>query len=264
MEKELILTQLEKSYQSYLRTETRLVGVGLFKSAVAYEQSSLKVHKGRAFYCQMIKKATEGRAVKAASEHFSCDTAARILGLRPYYDEEEGIDGWHESGLYADRHIAEKQHDEVRPVDFKTAGVAIGPIGELTVEPDIILIACNPTQAMRLVQGYTYSHGFKTDFKISGQCGVCFESTALPLSQRDFTVSLLCSGTRFMCQWPDDTMMVAFPYEMAQSILDGLGMTAERVESNAVKEEVKENLSKYDLEEKAGLNIDTAYYYRRS
>ena len=59
-------------------------------------------------------------------------------------------------------------------------------------------------------------------------------------------------------------MMVAFPYEMAQSILDGLGMTAERVESNPVKQQIKERLQEENLEEIKPMEEGTAYYYPES
>jgi len=116
---------------------------------------------------------------------------------------------------------------------------------------------------MRLVQGYTYHFGFKNDFKMSGMCGVCFESTALPITNNEFTVSLLCSGTRFVSGWPEEMMMVSFPYTMADKIVDGLIKTAKKCEPDEYKEMIGNKLSEdnnktLDIE----LKKERAYYYK--
>ncbi len=254
---------LEQYFQAYLDLDHHMVGVQLLESQADYELCQAEERKGRAFYCQLIKKATKSYRVKAALPNFSCDTSARILGLKEYYEEEEGIDGWYDSGLYANRILAEKQHQSVEPVTRPNYGVLVGSLDLIEVNPDLVLLACRPSQAMRLVQAYTYSYGFKKDIKISGQCGICFESTALPLKENDFSLSLLCSGTRFLSQWSDDTMMVSFPFGMIEKILDGLVATAQHVESNCDKAEIIQRLKQLGLNELGNLKESQAYYYKR-
>ncbi len=254
---------VEQYFQAYLGLDHHMVGVKLLETQVEYDQCQAEERKGRAFYCQLIKKASSSYMTKAALPNFSCDTSARILGLKDYYEEKEGIDGWYQSGLYADEAIAEVQHRSVQPVTRPNYGVLVGSLNLIGLQPDLILLACNPNQAMRLIQAYTYGFGFKKDMKISGQCGICFESTALPLADKDLTISLLCSGTRFLSQWPDHTMMVSFPFNMVDKILEGLGATAQHVEPDQSKDLILDRLEELGLKELGQMKASQAYYYRR-
>ena len=224
----------------------------------------IKQNKHKNYYCHMVKKASEGKTRKADLSNFACETSGKLLGLDDFYEEQEGIDGWYDSGLYLNRENAKLEHESVLHIEEYSAGVAVGPLKHLPHEPDVVILVCNPYQAMRIMQGYTYHFGFKSDIKMSGMCGVCFESTALPIINQELTVSLLCSGTRFVCKWPDDAMMVAFPYGMARKILDGIINTAQVCESNHKKNGIKQVLQQMHLKEKIHLIQNKAYFYKKS
>lgn len=267
MEHLMTLKEIEAGFYSYLQLNRRVVGVKLFTNAHAFEKVTIPLRPGKSFYCQMIKMASAGKSIKANLGSFACDTAARITGFKDYYDEVEDIDGWNDMGLFASRSIATTMKENVRPIEDPVNGLVTCPVSEFGSsglnEPDLILIPCNPRQAMRLIQGYTYHYGFKTDIKISGQCGVCFESTALPLLEKDITVSLLCSGTRYVCKWPDDVMMVSFPFSMADKILNGLGNTAQYCETDAIKKNILQRLKLHGLSAIKKLTDQAAYFYRK-
>lgn len=252
---------IENLYKSYLLIDHHIVGVKLYNHVEEFNISHAKQRKNKTFYCQLVKKAVHGKHRKADLSNFSCETAGKLLGLDEFYETEEGIDGWFDSGLYANRSLAEIEHMSVFPVRGKTHGIEVGPISKMQVEADVVIIVCKPYQAMRLVQGYTYHYGFKKDFQLSGMCGVCFESTALPLTNHEFSVSLLCSGTRFMCKWPDDMMMVSFPYDMAEKILEGIIETAQPTEPNNYKVSIHNKLHHYKLSKGKKLKANQAYFY---
>ena len=262
MEQTYTCSELESGYYSYLLLTRRVVGVKLYEDKATFHAIDLPHRKGKASYCQMIKMASAGKVVKAANDNFACDTSARVIGLRPYYEEDEGIQGWEDSGLYASRKEATTLHETVQPVEQTTVGIVTGPLSKLPHAPDIIMMPCTPYQAMRIVQGYTYHYGFKKDIKMSGQCGVCFESTSLPLREQDLSISLLCSGTRFICKWPEDTMMVAFPYAMASTILDGIAKTAQGCEPDTYKHRIMKRLYHHKFKFIEKLDDGKAYFYK--
>lgn len=254
---------MERQLNSYLLLTHHVVGVKLYSEAETFACVNAKQHKHRSYYCQMIKLAANGKLRKSDVGNFACETSAKVLGLEAFYEEEEGINGWFDSGLYADRQLAEAEHSTVRPVPRDMAGIVTGPLSKLQGRPDVVILICNPYQAMRVVQGYTYHYGFKKDFMFSGMCGVCFESTALPSTQQTFSISLLCSGTRFICKWPDDLMMVSFPYSIAERILDGIIQTAQPCEPNSKKDVIKHRLLHHHIPEKEPLKHNKAYFYRK-
>jgi len=254
--------ELEAMFHSYLHLEKHIAAVTLYEDVDAFNQLEVQMRKNKCYYCQLVKMAVNGKSWKADLTHFACESSAKILGLETFYEKEEGIQGWLDSGLYADRATAVKQHVSIVPVKKTIVGISVEALSELHHEPDVILIACKPYQAMRLLQGYTFHYGYKNNFQMSGMCGVCFESTALPLAQHEFAMSLLCSGTRFVCKWPEDMMMVSFPFDMMEKILDGIMETAERCEPNVYKERIKHRLIHYNLPLKKSLTANKAYFYR--
>jgi uncharacterized protein (DUF169 family) len=246
----------------YLELDYQIVGVKLYNEKEAFDQSKATQRNNKSFYCNLVKKAAEGAHRKAALSNFACETSAKLLGLEDFYETKEGIDGWLESGLYANRTIAEQEFYSVFPVKEHTKGIEVGPLSKMAVDPDVVIIICKPYQAMRLVQGYTYHYGFKKDFQLSGMGGVCFESTVLPLVNNEFTVSLLCSGTRFVNQWPEEMMMVSFPFTMAKNLLKGVRMTAQRCEPDPYKARIIHRMGdNTEVSSPNDLTADRAYFY---
>lgn len=267
MEYSVDLQNLESEYSSYLLMERRVVGVKFYSESDSFDQLHVPLRKGKSFYCQMIKMAASGKKIKAVLDTFACDTAARMTGFKEYYKDIEDIDGWYNTGLYKSREMAISVKETIRPVKEKSLGLIAAPIAEFKNNgldtPDIVLIACNPRQAMRLMQAYTYHYGVKSDLKITGQCGICAESSSLTIRDQDIRVSFLCSGTRYVCKWPDDIMIISFPFAMAENILNGLHQTAEYCEPDEIKKTILVRLKNHGLHSKKKLTPQKAYFYRR-
>lgn len=259
---EMTYEVIENYYRSYLRLHSHVVGLKTIRDQKAYEAIKCPSYQGRAYYCQMIKKATKGKSFKCELKNASCDTGARILGLKPYFEDQEDIEGWEATKLYAGRSQAIIEHETVRPIDYSTKGLLIGPLSKIEMAPEVVLIACNPYQAMRLMQAYTYHYGFKKDIKLSGQCGVCFEASALPIMSQDISLSLLCSGTRFVSKWAEDTMMVSIPFNRVEPVLDGLAQTAQSAEPKNIKHQILNRLHKVHLDPIVALTDTGAYFYK--
>lgn len=256
-------SELHRGFSHYLGLEYHPVGVKLYDDQEAFDSCEAVQRNNKLFYCHLVKKAAEGGHRKADVSNFACETSAKLLGLEDFYETEEGIQGWYETGLYASEELAETEHYAVSPVRNHIKGVEVGPLGQIERQADVVIIICNPYQAMRLVQGYTYHHGYKKDFQMSGMCGVCFESTVLPLRDQEFSVSLLCSGTRFVAQWPENMMMVAFPYSMVDKVLDGVKVTAKRCEPDANKSKIIERMDEDELRaDSEKLQSKSAYFYK--
>ncbi|NDL68643.1 DUF169 domain-containing protein [Clostridiales bacterium F-3ap] len=255
--------ELEGYFRSYLQLDRNVVGVKLYQSKEEFCRLDIKQNKHKNYYCHMVNKASNGKMRKGDLSNFACETSGKLLGLDAFYEEKEGIDGWYDSGLYANRRNARIEHESVVPVKGHNTGVVVGPLKNLPQDPDVVILVCNPYQAMRVVQGYTYHYGFKSDIKMSGMCGVCFESTVVPVNNQEFSVSLLCSGTRFVCKWPDDVLMVSFPFGMAGRIIDGIISTAQACEPNHKKTEIKHRLHHDHLKEKTHLHHNEGYFYRK-
>lgn len=230
------LETIERLLMNYLQLKERIVGINLIEDLKGYNNCDFGEVKGKLYYCYMVKLASKGRTIKGNWSHFACETAAKVLGLEDYYSDGEGVSGWEAIKVYNSRELSREKYELLKPHSSKIYGVSVAPIGEYDELPDSIIIIANAYQAMRILQGYHYFSSQNKSMAVSGMCGVCFESTALPLKENDLSISMLCSGTRFVCKWSDDAMMISFPSNLLESIVDGIVKTADPCEIDSKKE----------------------------
>jgi uncharacterized protein (DUF169 family) len=231
-----------------LKLERRITGVKFLFDEAEYNSADAKKITGKIPYCVMVKAAMSGNGTKAAAENFGCNGAAKALGV--VEPGEISLSGrfYNSLGLYRDLTISKNVQGRTTFCSHKIYGVMVKPVEQFNVEPDIILIAADSYNAMRIIQGFTYSYGFNTAFKISGNQAVCSECTAFPFESNNINVSLLCSGTRFKAGWNDSELMIGFPYNRFQLIADGVLSTLDPVEPNEKKSEIKQRFNNTDLE----------------
>lgn len=238
--------------KSLLHLSRQPVGIKLLfdtdKDKALFESLEFEGVRHRAYYCWLVKKASEGRAFKLDFGQFACETAGWVLGLAPsdhFGTPEENITGWFECQTYADEKIAKMIYNGIQPL-APAAAVLIGPLDAFTddLEPDVVIMVGKPYTLMRIVQSYSAHYGFATQMKMSGMCGICFESTALPIQTDSITLSTLCSGTRYFAKWGDDEMAASLPYHMLRDLASGALLTLNPCEPDGHKTTLRKKLPK--------------------
>lgn len=203
-------------------------------------------------YCQMVRSATKGHAIKATETMHKCPAAIRCLGLAE--PEEHHRSGRRAFGnqLYHDLGTAKYSRDRQTLCDHKAYGVLIKPLSqydEAEPPPQVIQIITNPYHAMRVLQGYTYYHGIYTNFKMSGLQAICSESTAYPYMSNNINLSMLCGGTRMACQWEDSEVDVSIPFSKFALTVEGVLRTMNLEDPDTKKAVAREKLKKYNMEQ---------------
>jgi uncharacterized protein (DUF169 family) len=108
--------------------------------------------------------------------------------------------------------------------------------------PDVVILATDARNAMRLLQGYTYSYGSHPVFKMTGNQAICVECTSHPLEADQMNLSMLCSGTRYLASWKPGEIAIGFPYSRFVETVEDLLKTANAVELDPAKLRIRENL----------------------
>ncbi|MDR1363838.1 MAG: DUF169 domain-containing protein, partial [Spirochaetaceae bacterium] len=181
--------------KNYLNLKREVVGIHFFLDANAYAKAEVDVFKGKASYCFMVKAASEGKHFKATIEHVNCSGGAPAVGLEKEPDAIKNGTVPHALGLYCDIGTGALAYTGIRYMDTLTYGIEAGPLHEVK-NADVVIVIDNTYNAMRIIQGYSYYNGVKTDFRLSGNQAICSECTATPYITQDINVSFLCSGTR--------------------------------------------------------------------
>ena len=218
------------------------VGVRLLYTEQEYESSPGRELIRPINYCQAVKAAFHKNSVKLSTETSGCRGSNKALRFFDpgdnFYSGNEGVN----MGLYDSKETAAKVAWEVAYSPRFVKGVYVAPLVEFEGTPHAVLLLCDSRDAMRVMQGYTYHHGFPKGMQITGNQAVCVECTMLPIKTNGINVSMLCAGTRHKAQWSDSDIMIGISGEQFASVVDGVLHTVNPIEYPARKKEIEGNL----------------------
>lgn len=237
---------VQKAY-AFLASGRHIVGVKLCYDRDEYEAIRGVEPRVPIAYCQAVKAATAGNSVRLVRETSGCGGSSRALGFvqptEAYYAGESGM----KLGLYANQAVACSVANDLSICTRPLYGLAIKPLEDFEVEPDVVLLVTNTREAMRVLQGYTYTYGLHKAFCMTGNQAVCVECTTYPYLQQSINLSVLCAGTRHKAGWQDGELAIGMPYGQFIGTVQGLQGTVNAIERNGRKTEIEKKLRAEDL-----------------
>lgn len=105
------------------------------------------------------------------------------------------------------------------------AGVVFSPLERTKVEPDLVMMFCNPAQAMRLVHGATQETGVSVHSVFSGRGGTCTEGVLQTFKTKEPKVVLPGNGDRVWAMVQDDELAFTIPASLLDQVIKGLEAT---------------------------------------
>ena len=213
------------------------VGSKIIRDQAEFDAFDAPQPRVAAYYCALVKLATRGYRFKLAPQHFKCGAAAHVLGVEPVADEVGRADEYVACGLYASGPTALGALSGVPTLPAGVVGVVVAPLASFSAgeAPDVALLMASTYTAMRLVQGYSFHRHQGAVSRLLGMHGICGESTSAPLLSGAMTMSLLCSGTRFMAKWTEDEIAIGLPAAHFGELVDGVLETLAPCETDAKK-----------------------------
>ncbi len=250
--------------EALLDVTRKPVGVKFLLSEDDYNHFSAQEPKNRMSYCTLVRRASDGIGSKFHSGHMACSGGSVALGLDKPTEKMLTGERRYKQGAYQDLCVCRKVSKHMAYCQ-STFGVAVLPLDEFTAEPDVVIIVCEPFQAMRLVQAYAYSHGHAKDICLSGMQAICQECTSFPFENDQINLSLMCSGTRLLAGWNNSEMALGMPYHIFSQIVTGLKATVNPLERDPQKRAIAQRIKEQDLDEDApfivyGHNYDDGCY----
>lgn len=255
----IIINESVKWLDILLQLERKPVGIKFLLTKEDYDNFNASENKNRMSYCTVVKRAGNGISQKIHQGHSACSGGAVALGLeKPTLENISGRRRLHQ-GAYRDLGVCRSISKNMVFCEHNTYGVAVMPLEAYDVEPDIVLIICNPFNAMRIIQGYSYKNGHASNIKLSGMAAICQECTSLPYEENQINISLLCSGTRMLAQWRKDEMAIGMPYRLYLDTVEGLKNTVNPLERNPEKRLISEKLNNEGLTDKLEIKYNQNY-----
>ncbi len=224
----LVLVNLKELYEliiKELRLRSDPVGVKLFKELSSVPPNVSRV-PDRATICQLSTLARlHSLTYYATADDIACKRGATSLGLIQL--PEDVIVNEDAYAHTVDVDTARKLYTSIPmlPPDYKA--VLMGPLNELSVDPDVVLIAGNPAQMLKVVEGWVWFSGEPATLAATGVHGICGYGIANTLKTSKLVLTLPCSGARRVGLYIDDEMVAIVPFNLIDKWVDGLICTHE-------------------------------------
>jgi len=181
--------------------------------------SSLTKLKDKMEFCRMWAKAMKGEAFFVTAENHNCLPGLHHLGLRDWSDKEAVCRFWVEE-VHAHSHSSvDKYVSSLPSLKPEEAGlICISPFEKASFEPDLVLVRCNPEQAMLLLWAYTYDTGEL----VYGHTGTAMCSTLVvrPYLTRKPSFSIGDPGGRYIVGLSREEIMASIPYQLFDSMFE--------------------------------------------
>lgn len=217
----MIWREYAKKLKDILELEGSPVGVA-FSDVPAGNGKSIKVWACSAFY----QAARKGATFNISAQTCVCPGGLMSLGLSAQSPEQAAlvkkylIEGEKFTSCNAAFFRARTLSQGQPPLGVSQY-VAVGPLEEFELKPDLVLFLCNPAQASRLVTLAGYETGIPVQAQLSAS--TCGGAVTIPLSTGRINVTFLdLSSRRLVKGFKDSDLIYSVPYFMVRSIIESI------------------------------------------
>ncbi len=213
--------------EAHLRIPTMPVGLKFYKIGEAVPEGVGERPDFKGTFCQYISFARYERCLVRKnyivnSGDFNCPFAAGVLGFEPwdgFVATGEHMGGVHFATAEA-AGIAQKDIPKITPNTMKD--ILVGPLQDLTIEPDVILFAVCPGMINKVLDGQMWNTGNPNIITYFNMCGICAVSAAQAYLHNDLFIGLPCHGGRRMGFFTDSEVAVGLNINFFEEWVTGM------------------------------------------
>jgi uncharacterized protein (DUF169 family) len=188
--------------------------------------------------CEMLKTAqAENRSFYFSRDHNETCVGKVILGMKDFAPFEMSGQIGSRLGVFDEPRCNQHFYQYIPRFDRDTTNyVLFSPVGQLTFEPDVLVISANPEQAEIVMRAMTYSTGEMYRSTCTPVMG-CAWMLVYPYKSAEvnFIVPALVHGLHGRQLYPSDTLLISIPYRWISVILDNLGRMPLQLEGHKSK-----------------------------
>ncbi len=180
-----------------------------------------KLEKG-ARHCELVQKASQGEIFYTTEEEQTCKGGASALGLMEAPEKVKTGEMYQSLGRFSSTGSAKRTVDEIPKIEPMMYALIYAPLEDAEFDPDVIVIICNPAQAMKLAQAMVYTLGGRVEADFSGIQSVCADAVAGPFTRKRPNITLGCSGSRKYADIQPDEVIVGLNGENIGCLINAL------------------------------------------
>jgi uncharacterized protein (DUF169 family) len=175
-------------------------------------------------FCEMLKKAQEGKAFFAEAEDQACEAGLYVLGQAdapgPYISGEFG------AGLkiFEEPRSASRLYQYIPKIDRGVVNyVAFSPLNQLAFDPDVLICLAQTRQTEILLRAMSYRTGEMWSSKFSAAIGCAWIMVYPYLTgELNYALTGLGHGMKRRQLFPEGRQLVSIPFDRLPSLLRNL------------------------------------------
>lgn len=216
---------LSKRLKELLEMENEPVGIKfLTDNELAKDYNRDKKYT----FCQFIMRAREGEKLLAIRENITCANGGSALGFMPVPERLTNGQFLAQLGTFEIEGAKKTMKEMPRFEQNQYSGIALAPLCDMELEPDIIAIESLPEHLMWLSLAAIHKDGGRLNFSSSISNGTCVDITVVPWLTKKLNVSLGCYGCRNATKIPDEHLLAGFPASQMESIVEVIEYISEK------------------------------------
>ncbi len=217
---------VSQKFDFYLRLRTFPIALKFFESSEEMEKvPKIKKPTWKATFCQLLTIArTFGWTVGTTQEELLSPSCSSVLGFCP--PQVKAFDGtmMHEI-WFATKEDARKHQRSMRRIpQGRFKAVAMGPLFQERIEPDMIIVYGTPAQMIRLIAGIQWENYERLQFFSVGE-SACTDYVGECYHSQKPSLTIPCFGERRFGGVQEDELVMAIPPASIDKILKGLDAT---------------------------------------
>jgi uncharacterized protein (DUF169 family) len=112
--------------------------------------------------------------------------------------------------------------EDIPKIEPMMHALIYAPLEKANFHPDVIVVICNPAQAMKLAQAMVYTLGGRVEVDFSSIQSICADAVAGPFTRKRPNITLGCSGSRKFADIKPDEVIVGLNGENIGCIVNAL------------------------------------------
>lgn len=213
---------MKSEFRQYADELTGLLDLKSKPIAVTFTNEQKKADPKKARICRAIKEAGKGKSFILSAGNSACSGGSWHCGLsgKPAGGQLRAIQEFLTEGEKLTSSITSFWRMSELPPAVPTGIselIAIGPLEDSTIRPDLVVFTSNPEQVCRLLALDQYWDGIPHEIQVSGS--LCYSVIAYPVVTGRTNVSFGDWTARRMVKFKRDDVFMSVPYERMDNLV---------------------------------------------
>ena len=214
-------TKLGEELETILQLETPAIGISFVQKAPPGVDTFERIVPSA---CSLWREAETKTFFAPAEIHFNCPLGAMTMGFELSEQAQQELGGIVEK-MYGCNYLSPDEPAHIPSIQKEKSGIFYGPLKEMELLPDLILMWLTPTQAMLYNEasgGTAWGRSFPMQVFGRPACAVL----PVAMEQTKPTMSLGCVGMRTFTEVSEDRLLAVLPASKLEAFLASLQATA--------------------------------------